>query len=196
MRRKLLHSFVLTALIAVLVLSTASVAPAQLKMAGPIAFSNTVTGPISTRSLFPFLDGAEGSLDKVWADERAFVGSGEIIGVRIHVKFNVKKAIHDTCKVVASFFNAASNRMVAAAGSKAKPYTSDEGHVMVVKPFSPTSDDMNYPDMQIFIPYFAMKPEDTRAPISFFVSGTCGDTRFLSSKFVSVDPPPEVRKQK
>ncbi len=114
------------------------------------SFSNTdnlSVLPKSGRSFFPFFDGAVGKLDKVWAEGRAFVGSGEILGFRIHVKFNVKKAINDDCKMVASFFNYAAKRMDSPPGDKAKPYRSAEGHVIVEKSFSPAKDDMDYADM-------------------------------------------------
>lgn len=201
MNRTSLHKSIQTALIVSLIFSIASMASAQFGTFGkavPASFSERINlsdPPKSEPSFFPFFDGAVGTLDKVWAEGRAFVGSGEIIGLRIHVKFNVKKAINDDCKMVASFFNHASKRMVSPSGSNAKPYRSAEGHVIVVKSFSPTKDDMDYPDMQLFIPYFAMNEVDARNTKSFFVSARCGETRFFSSDFVSVDPPSELRKK-
>ncbi|HEX8264334.1 MAG TPA: hypothetical protein VF596_02845 [Pyrinomonadaceae bacterium] len=195
-----LHKSIQVAVMVTLIFSFASMASAQFRAFGkavPASFSETVNVsdlPGSERLFFPLVDGAVGTLDKVWAEGRAFVGNGEILGLRIHVKFNVKRAINDDCKMVASFFNHASKRMISPAGSKAKPYRSAEGNVIVVKSFSPTKDDMDYADMQLFIPYYAMNEVDARNVKSFFVSARCGETRFLSSDFVSVDPPKELRK--
>ena len=78
--------------------------------------------------------------------------------MRIHVKFRIKNALSTPCKVYAYFYDDTDGEPLGA-GDDYPKYATRAGNVYTALDFTPSLDDAQYNDLQLYIPYEALNLE-------------------------------------
>lgn len=127
-----------------------------------------------------------GRVDKVWTEERVKVGANN--GIRIHVKFKVKNAVGEDCRIRANFYTEDGNAIVASPG--ASEYRDSGGHAAVTKDFKPPYATTDYLDTKLAMPYWVLNlKENNENKMKFFVAVRCGGEKVAESDWTPFSLP-------
>lgn len=122
-----------------------------------------------------------GRIDKVWTEERVKVGTN--IGIRIHVKFEVKNAVGEDCRIRANFYTEDGNAIVPSPG--ASEYKDKGGHAVVTKDFKPPYATSDYLDTKLAMPYWVLNlRENNENKMKFFVAIRCRNEKVTESDWI------------
>lgn len=127
-----------------------------------------------------------GRVDKVWTEERVKVGANN--GIRIHVKFKVKNAVGEDCRIRANFYTEDGNAIVPLPG--ADEYRDNGGHAAVTKDFKPPYATSDYLDTKLAMPYWVLNlKENNENKMKFFVAVRCSGEKITESDWIPFSLP-------